>query len=64
MRINDIQIDEIDGIDMNDYPDFVDAYCIAAHYKSTGQELTEEELDILNDKYSSVIQEYALNSAF
>ena len=38
---------EIDGIDMNDYPDFCDAYISSASYKGT--DLTESQLDQLND---------------
>ena len=34
---------EIDGIDMNDYPDFVDAYITYAEYED-GTPLTDEEL--------------------
>ena len=39
----DMQSIEIDGIDLNDYPDFVDAYIIAAEYED-GTPLSEEEL--------------------
>ena len=38
---------EIDGIDMSDYPDFCDAFLLAASYK--GRELTEEELEYVQD---------------
>lgn len=38
---------EIDDIDMNDYPDFCDAYISSATYK--GVELTDDQLDELND---------------
>ena len=38
---------EIDDIDMNDYPDFCDAYISSASYK--GVDLTESQLDELND---------------
>ena len=34
-------------IDYDDYPDFCDAYILSGDYD--GRELTEEELDILND---------------
>ena len=39
----DIDSIEIDGIDMEDYPDFVDAYIVAAEYED-GTPLTDEEL--------------------
>ena len=38
---------EIDDINMNDYPDFCDAYISSASYK--GVDLTESQLDQLND---------------
>ena len=36
-----------DGIDYNDYPDFVDASIVTADYD--GREMTDEELDELNE---------------
>ena len=49
---------EIDGIDCSDYPDFCDAYISNASYD--GRDMTDEELDILNDDsdfvYESVIE--------
>ena len=54
-KIEDI---EVDGIDTQDYPDFCDAYICSATYK--GREMTELELDKLNDDsdfvYSAVEQ--------
>lgn len=39
---------EFDGIDHSDYPDFADAFiCYAEH--NSGEPLTEEELDQLNE---------------
>jgi hypothetical protein len=35
--------------DERDYPDFCDSYIESAYWKDTGNELTEEELDWLND---------------
>ena len=50
---------EIDGIDMHDYPDFVDAYILSADYD--GKEMTEDQLDEINDDrdfvYSKIIQQ-------
>ena len=47
---------EVDGIDYADYPDFCDAYIASADYD--GREMTDEELDVLNDEsdfvYSAV----------
>ena len=38
---------EVDGVDYFDYPDFCDAYIASADYD--GREMTDEELDVLND---------------
>ena len=52
---------EIDGVDGNDYPDFVDAYISSAKYD--GIEMTEEHLEELEDDkgYSEFVQERAMN---
>jgi hypothetical protein len=39
---------EIDGIDTNDYPDFVDAFICNANY-TDGTQLTDSDLDELNE---------------
>ncbi len=38
---------EINGINTRDFPDFCDAYIAAATYQ--GREMTEEELEVLNN---------------
>jgi hypothetical protein len=40
---------ELDGIDSDDYPDFVDAYVISAEFED-GTPLSEEELEQLTDE--------------
>lgn len=42
---------EIDGINTNDYPDFVDAFICNANVEENGviRQATEEELEELND---------------
>ena len=55
----DLSSIEIDGIDRNDYPDFVDAYITYAEYED-GTQLTDEELDEFNDKHADIAQEMAL----
>ena len=37
----------VDGINFNDYPDFVDAFIVSADYD--GKEMTDEQLDELNE---------------
>ena len=43
---------EVDGIDTNDYPDFCDAFIVSADYD--GVEMTDEQLEALNEDYSFV----------
>ena len=40
---------EMECIDMNDYPDFCDAYVDSAVWKNTGLDLSPDELETLND---------------
>lgn len=54
---------EIDGVDLKDYPDFSDASIVSAVFKDTGVELTEKELDILNEK-SDIKYELVYNWLF
>jgi len=55
MTIDVSQIDNIqfDGVDTKDYPDFVDAYITCADYQ--GREMTDEELDHLNENYGDFV---------
>lgn len=57
VMINTDKIDdvEIDGLDMSDYPDFVDAY-ISRAWWDNGSELNSAELDLLNDDRDFVYQ--------
>ena len=47
MDYKKIQNIEVDGIDTTDYPDFCDAFISSAEYD--GVEMTEEQLDALNE---------------
>ena len=40
---------EVDGIDMNDFPDFCDAYFVYGEY-SDGYRLSDEDLNDLRDE--------------
>jgi hypothetical protein len=64
LGIDDSSI-EIDGIDMRDAPDFVDAYISYAEWED-GTELTDDELEMLNDasEYQALAQEKAFEKAF
>ena len=59
----DVSTIEIDGIDMNDYPDFCDAYMASAQYQD-GTELTDDELDALMDKYDCLTHELVYEQLF
>jgi hypothetical protein len=53
---------EVDGVDMSDYPDFVDSYICAGAVETWDGEyrdLTEDELDWLNDEHPEIAQEEA-----
>ena len=54
---------ELDGIDMDDYPDFVDAFIGAANFED-GTPLTDEEIDQLNDEMADEISDLAYQSLF
>ena len=54
---------ELDGIDMDDYPDFVDAFIGAANFED-GTPLTDEELNQLNDEMADEIHDLAYQSLF
>ena len=47
---------EIDGIDMNDYPDFVDAYIVAADFED-GTPLTDDEVQQFQDENYDLVGE-------
>lgn len=53
---------EFEGIDFSDYPDFVDAYLVAADYD--GIEMTEEQIDYLNDEHRDFVNEQVYYSLF
>jgi hypothetical protein len=46
---------QVDGIDTRDYPDFCDAFIAYASWKDTGEDLTEEELNDLNENYRDFV---------
>lgn len=54
---------DIDGINMRDYPDFCDAYIAGAAWEDTGESLTEEELEELNDD-SDLVYELVLERIY
>ena len=53
---------EFEGIDFADYPDFVDAFLVTADYN--GKELTEEQIDYINDAHYDFVNEQVYTSLF
>ncbi len=64
MKLDFKKIDnlEFDGIDFSDYPDFVDAFLVSADYD--GKEMTEEQIDYLNDEHRDFVNEQVFSSIF
>ena len=56
---NNLAILEVDEIDMNDYPDFSDAYISKA--EKDGRLLDQDELDSLNDNRDSELYDRMFN---
>jgi len=54
----------VDGVDTKDYPDFCDAYIDSAVWKDSGKDLTDEELDELNDEEREFVYEQVWDSIF
>ena len=58
---------EIDGIDMKDYPDFVDAYVDSAKFVSSGKPLNDDErMELQNqniDKFYEDIMDKCIDYA-
>lgn len=54
---------EIDGINVRDYPDMVDAYLVSADHPN-GDEFTDEELDYYNENYSDELYELVIDKLF
>ena len=58
-KLNNLEVTdvEVDGVDMKDYPDFVDAYIDSAKFVSSGKELTDVELEKLQEENSELFHE-------
>ncbi len=62
LNLSNIYVQDM-AVNTNDYPDFADAYITAAIWKDTGIQLTDSELDSLNDN-SDFIYEAAIQRIF
>ncbi len=60
--VNKLENIQVDGIDTRDYPDFVDAFI--SYAEMDGVELTDEQLDELNDDYPDLIYDCVINHLF
>jgi len=60
--VNKLENIEVDGIDTRDYPDFVDAFI--SYAEMDGVELTDEQLDELNENYPELIYDCVINHLF
>jgi len=54
---------ELDNININDYPDFVDAFAVSAEH-SNGDSFTDQELDILNEEHTDQIYDAVISQLF
>lgn len=50
-----LDVTEMMGIDFNDYPDFVDAYIYSAYSFELDRELTDDELDWINNNETGFV---------
>lgn len=57
-----VEVDGVEDVDPRDYPDFCDAHFVGAVFVDTGEELSEEEYEELNEKYADVLWEMAYES--
>ena len=58
-KLNNLEVTDVkvDGIDMKDYPDFVDPYIDSAKFVSSGKELNDEQLVELQEENSELFYE-------
>jgi hypothetical protein len=65
VTINGKEVDlkslELDGVEMNDFPDFVDAFIVSGSFKD-GTMMNDDEIDELNIDYPEITQELAHDS--
>lgn len=62
LDLSKVSILKFEGIDHKDYPDYCDAYVVEAEYD--GEEMTEEQLDELQEDYRDYVYEKLLDYIF
>lgn len=50
----------VEGKDWTDYPDFCDAYIASAIWADTGECLTDDEIDLLNEVHDDLASELCM----
>ena len=63
LDVVDLSSLQIEGIYMDDYPDFCDAYFSDGH-KVDGTKLSDDELERLTDDFPDMVHEMALNTIY
>ena len=62
LNLNKIDSIEVEGIDTRDYPDFCDAFI--SYAEIDGRELTDEELDYINNNCPDMVYDAVLNQLY
>lgn len=64
MRINirDVENLQVEGVCINDFPKFTDAYISYATWSDNGDELTDEQLEWLTEDFPNDVNQLAYES--
>ena len=62
IKLEEVEDMQFSDVDNSDYPDYSDAFVESATYK--GREMTEEELNELNDDYSDFVYQKLMDWVF
>ena len=62
IKLEEVEEMEFSDVDNSDYPDYSDAFVESATYK--GREMTEEELNELNDDYRDFVYQKLMDWIF
>ena len=62
IKLEEVEEMEFSDVDNSDYPDYGDSFVESATYK--GREMTEEELNELNDDYKDFVYQKLMDWVF
>jgi len=62
LNLKKVDITDFDGVDHSDCPDYCDAFASEATYKN--RDMTEKELDLLNENYSEYVYERLMDHLY